>query len=468
MNLELDFKRKFITKDIQSLTATRYKQTFEDFKLLRKLSSTTGDGFGFTEGSFPIPTLNKIALASSQELLLQTQALEAAEALEMYNKEVQEAWEEEAQVDVNIRISRYFEFEAEKQRAAGGDEEDRIEREIKRRMALRLSIFYVLHMFLSKDHECVSSVVTVTHQVLSYRSCSCAFQCLLSSRKLLEALHVVRSGEEFNLHHSARKHPMDSSFQDFHDDPIPSYEESVQQGATQLSSVDGKSKPSPEHPQSLVDRLSSVRFQRINAIIDAHINPLLEQQADSGLYRSVFILVPSNTTTLQAQDTSNDIVERSANTIGSSRKEEVIGFREGEYVKLVRLHGDEYNAEFWRQPTVISELNNALQTKLRNAGHKIAAIPASQSPSETANTQNSSSPTTTKKNYFGWRKREKETIAVDRNLPASGWRFEKEEALMNGEVRIKSGLQDVSLRVENEMCLYETKTGKAVVVSFEM
>ncbi|MCJ1396717.1 hypothetical protein MMC18_009609, partial [Xylographa bjoerkii] len=256
---------------------------------------------------------------------------------------------------------------------------------------------------------------------------------------------------------------MDSSFQDSHDDPIPSYEESVQQGATQLSSVDGKSKPSPEVPQSLVERLSSVRLQRINAIIDAHINPLLEQQADSGLYKSVFILVPSNSTTLQAQDTSNDIIERSADTIGSSRNEEIIGFREGEYIKLVRLHGDEYNAEFWRQSAVISELNDALQTKLRNAGHRIAAIPTTQSLSEIPSTQTNPSPTTTKKNYFGWRKKEKEIAVTNRNVPASGWRFEKEEALTNGEVRIKTGLQDVSLRVQSEMGLYETKTGKAVV-----
>ncbi|MCJ1399233.1 hypothetical protein MMC11_002435 [Xylographa trunciseda] len=261
---------------------------------------------------------------------------------------------------------------------------------------------------------------------------------------------------------------MDPSFQDSWDDPIPSYEDSVQQGATQLSSTDGKSKPSPEHPHSLVERLSAIRIQRINAIINAHINPLLEQQADSGLYKSVFILVPSNSTTLQAQDTSDDIIERSADTTESSRNEEIIGFREGEYVKLVRLHGDEYSAEFWRQPAVISELNNALQTKLRNAGHQIAPTTATQSSPEIRNSQTSPSPTTIKKGYFGWRKKEKETAVGSQNIPASGWRFENEAALTSGEVRIKTGLQDVSLRVQSEMGLYETKTGKAVVVSFEM
>jgi len=261
---------------------------------------------------------------------------------------------------------------------------------------------------------------------------------------------------------------MDSSFQDSWDDPIPSYEESVQQGTTQLSSADSKSKPSLEHPQSLVERLSAVRIQRINAIIDAHIDPLLQQQADSGLYKSVFILVPSNSTTLQAQDNSDDIIERSADTTGSSRNEEIVGFREGEYVKLIRLHGDEYNAEFWRQSSVVSELNHALQTKLRNAGHQIAPTTAPQSAPEIRNTQTSPSPTTTKKSYFSWRKKEKETAVVSQDTPASGWKFENEAALANGEVRIKTGLQDVSLRVQSEMGLYETKTGKAVVVSFEM
>ncbi|MCJ1294588.1 hypothetical protein MMC34_006146 [Xylographa carneopallida] len=255
---------------------------------------------------------------------------------------------------------------------------------------------------------------------------------------------------------------MEFSLQDSQEQPIPSYEESVQQGATQFSSADDKSKP------SLLARLSSVRLQRINAIIDTHINPLLEQQAASGLYKSIFILVPSNTATLQAQDTSSDIIERCEGNERSSRNEELIGFRDGEYVKLVRLHGDDYNAEFWGQPAVISELNNALETKLRSAGHQIADIAATSSVSETAQTQTPPSSTTAKKNYFGWRKKEKETVAISQNEPASGWRFEKEKALAHGEVRIKTGLQDVSVRVQSEMGLYETKTGKAVVVSFEM
>ena len=291
-------------------------------------------------------------------------------------------------------------------------------------------------------------------------------QTIKTKKAIFSTLHIEESRESISAIPQA--YPMAPSLQDSHDDPIPSYEESVQQGAAHFSSAGGKSMPSPELPHSLVERLSSVRLQRINAIIDAHINPLLEQQADSGLYKSVFILVPSNSTTLQAQDTSSDIIERSEDDTRSSRNEEIIGFREGEYVKLVRLQGDEYNSEFWRQPSIILELNDALQTKLRNAGHRIATIPATQTPSETANTQSPTSPTTTKKSYFGWKKKDKETVAASGNVPASGWRFEKEEALTNGEVRIKTGLQDVSLRVQSEMGLYETKTGKAVVVSFEM
>ena len=246
--------------------------------------------------------------------------------------------------------------------------------------------------------------------------------------------------------------------QDSHE-AIPTYEESVQQGATGTSSLEIKDRPSQEPPQSLVDRLSSVRRQRINALINTQINPLLEQQADSGLQKSIFILVPSNSTTLQAQDNSSDIIQHSVDAVRSNKNEEVIGFREGEYVKLVRLHGDEYNLEFWRQTAVISELSSALQTSLRKPGHSIALTP---------NAPTALSPTGTKKSHFDWRKKDKEVPLNSRKVYASDWRFEKEEALENGEVRIKIGLQDVSLRMQSEMGLYDTRTGKAVVVSCEM
>ena len=43
-----------------------------------------------------------------------------------------------------------------------------------------------------------------------------------------------------------------------------------------------------------------------------------------------------------------------------------------------------------------------------------------------------------------------------------------ERPLSEGEVRIKVGVQDVCLRTATDMGLYETKTGKAIVIKIDV
>ncbi len=48
------------------------------------------------------------------------------------------------------------------------------------------------------------------------------------------------------------------------------------------------------------------------------------------------------------------------------------------------------------------------------------------------------------------------------------WRTVEKKPLQTGEASIEIGIKEISLRIENAMGLYETRTGKAVVVKVEV
>jgi len=258
---------------------------------------------------------------------------------------------------------------------------------------------------------------------------------------------------------------------DYNNDDIPTYEESVKQGATNTSTPGSEGKAQDE-PKSLTQQLSNVRSHRIHAIISTYIDPLLQAQSLSGLFKTTFVLVPSNTHALQrtsqANKDSSDIIEGSGDAISSNSQEAIVGFPSQDYVKMVRLNGEEYTLEFWRQPVVIEELDTALKARLQASGHSVAEIGAASQQSQ-ATSPPVKSPKA-KRGFFGWKSSTAQDVAPPAPSPVSGggWRFEKEDVLDAGHVRVKVGLQDVCLRVVTEMGLYETRTGKAVVVNIEI
>jgi len=267
---------------------------------------------------------------------------------------------------------------------------------------------------------------------------------------------------------------MSAPFGDPTGEDIPSYEESIQQGADAASSSDAKGPVRRDAPLSLPQQLSAVRTQRIHAIITSYIDPLLQSQAAAGLFRTTLVLVPSNTTSLQSPEYirySSDIIEGSGDAISHNNEESVIGFPSEDYVKLVRLHGEDYTAEFWRQPAVIAELDTSLKARLAATGHQI------DSPGEPVTAPSLPPPVPVespkaKKGGFFARRKASETIPtaapVPSTLSAGTWKLPEKETLGAGHVRIKIGLQEVCLRVITQMGLYETRTGKAVVVNIEI
>ena len=250
---------------------------------------------------------------------------------------------------------------------------------------------------------------------------------------------------------------------------IPTYEESIRETAS-AESYRGEKSSSYVSPPSLTQQLASVRSHRINAIISTYIDPLLQSQALAGLFKTTLVLIPSNTTSLQqTSSSSNDSDEITEGSASNASKEEVVGFRSEDYIKLVRLHGEEYTLEFWRQPTVIKELDSSLKAKLQASGHRMAEDTAARRP-QPAPANPLPEPVLPKRGFF--RRKPSETLnpvpAKPNPLPEGTWRYVPDENISPGHVRTKVKLEDVCLRVVTEMGLYDTKTGKAVVVNIEI
>jgi hypothetical protein len=254
---------------------------------------------------------------------------------------------------------------------------------------------------------------------------------------------------------------------DNYQDPAPPYSET----SNFASNLDRKgSQPLPLHIQ-----LSQSRSQRIHEIIQIYIEPLLVTQGFSGIFKTTFLLVPSNVTALQhPHSTPDDIIEGTGSAHNNDNQDEIVGFPASEYVKLVRLHGQEHTAEFWRQPAVLSELESSLEARLEAGGHRISQPPSTV---EAPVSPQAPSPTAEKKQSFWSRKKDKDASTsanaveedVTRNLKL-GWRAEGEgdTGPAFGETRVTVGLKEVCLRVVTEMGLYETRTGQAVGIRVEV
>ncbi len=63
---------------------------------------------------------------------------------------------------------------------------------------------------------------------------------------------------------------------------------------------------------------------------------------------------------------------------------------------------------------------------------------------------------------------EREVLARRESFRSAQWMATKVAAVSPGEVDVGVECRDVSLRVENEMGLFETRSGKAVVVRVEV
>lgn len=248
-----------------------------------------------------------------------------------------------------------------------------------------------------------------------------------------------------------------------HDDPVPSYEESLY---------------SAQPRSALHQQLDQVRLDRVRDILSTHVDPLIEAQAASGLYKTVFLLIPSNVDSLQPNT-------REQSSYSTPKEPEVLGFASTEVVHLVRLKGEEHTLQFWRQPAVVEELAVNLRMRLEQGGHRVEQDTNHASVSNPTPPAEPTPPTPVeKKKSSGWfrsNKPKKESKSwLDSTIPSEaivadhklGWRGKHEEANQNkplprGSVRANVEWKEVCVRVENELGLYETRQGPGVCLSVE-
>lgn len=245
------------------------------------------------------------------------------------------------------------------------------------------------------------------------------------------------------------------------DDPVPSYDESVYSTSINRGKGGVFVTSSPLHRH-----LDEERLRRVQSILTAYIDPLLLIQGSSGLYKSIFLLIPSNVYSLQADTANND-------PYSAPKEPEIIGFSSSDVVKLIRLAGEEHTIEFWRQPAVLEELRSSLKARLAASGHRVEQEASSPATAPvTVEVPKPQSPQIKKSSFWGRSKERAPPEPYKVEDLKLGWRAEHEDYQTNkparDEVRVTVQMKEICLRVENQMGLYETCRGQGIVLSVEV
>ncbi|MCJ1328737.1 hypothetical protein MMC10_005414 [Thelotrema lepadinum] len=220
--------------------------------------------------------------------------------------------------------------------------------------------------------------------------------------------------------------------------------------------------PSPAlSPSTLPQHLTEVRTIRLNNTITDQILPQFQTAVTSGLSNTTLVLLPSS-----AEDSQQSLDAKS-----SSSAPEVLGFPSTENVSVIRLEGEENTLEFWRQLTVARELESMLKSHLDASGHRVW-VPRPTMRSPTAADKLSSTDAKQGGQFFR-RKQSSSRSNVSTSPTGTGyleasWASPRPEPLSPGEIRVDVQLKDIPMRIVTDMGLYETRTGKGVVVKMEI
>ncbi|KAL8781837.1 MAG: hypothetical protein Q9213_005839 [Squamulea squamosa] len=187
--------------------------------------------------------------------------------------------------------------------------------------------------------------------------------------------------------------------------------------------------PSDESPPSYSESLGNSQpspdpvTQRVRTLISIHIGPNLNE--DKSI--TTLAIVPSNVSPLFAPSATSPPKD---STSFAYPGEKLVGFTSYDNPTLIRLSGPDNSLEFWQRPSTLHELHAQICQDLVSQGHKIVVRPPSP--------------------------------------PNVTWKFIEVAALKEGEARVDVEMKEVCLRIENAMGLYETRTGKAIVVRVEI
>ncbi|KAI4199842.1 MAG: hypothetical protein LQ350_004373 [Teloschistes chrysophthalmus] len=187
------------------------------------------------------------------------------------------------------------------------------------------------------------------------------------------------------------------------------------------------SPPPPPYSESL--GIQSSHITPASSIIDSYVLPELSNHPTT-----VVILVPSNVSNLIC--TSHE-PSKDTRATGAFPGERIMGFDSDENVIINRLTGSENRLEYWQRRPAIQVLESRLEEALTAQGYDVSYGLKNTAPARIAGSHESS------------------------------WRSLERLQATEGKTRIKVEAHEVCLRIENEMGLYETRSGTAIVITVE-
>ena len=252
-------------------------------------------------------------------------------------------------------------------------------------------------------------------------------------------------------------------------------------------------------PLTLPTHLSTARTSLITTLLRTHISPHLHRQAASGLSKTTLMLIPSTTTSFSSTSSSSKTipgptipVEAGIGSTTYTPPSQVVNLpdidSEQDTIALIHLSGPENSLSFWRQEAVIRDLEQALKASLAAGGHRIfepktidvrsgdtsgAGTSGQESEQARGGEISPSSPRHEKKGGFWGRWGKGAGSSTPPPPPTSpfdspGTNTTISTPLPRGFVKVEVSLREVGLRQETDMGLYETRSGKVVVVGVEI
>ncbi|KAL9639219.1 MAG: hypothetical protein Q9164_001067 [Protoblastenia rupestris] len=220
----------------------------------------------------------------------------------------------------------------------------------------------------------------------------------------------------------------------YHENP-PTYEDSVRTDPIAPSS-DNPATLSHNRTITSNDKRSTLTAF-ITSLLDGYIIPNLPFPP-SLPFTNTLILIPTNHPTLSPATASP------TKTPAAFPGERVVSLPSSANATIIRLQESDFSIESLRQNTVLQELNHQLSTHLQHLGYFIKPIipPA---------------PTATKPNP---------DISI--HSPSAEWNTPSKAVLAKGEVALDINLQNICLRIQNHMALFETRSGIALVIGVEI
>lgn len=206
-------------------------------------------------------------------------------------------------------------------------------------------------------------------------------------------------------------------------------------------------------------QLAEIRTRRIHDLLTTHVEPLLYSQFLDGVYKRAFIVLPADILTQQLDLAAEDIVS----------------LPNAENVTVIRLHGAENRVAFWQQPGVLQELAASLRARLVTSGHTVEGTfteVLTETPQRSPASHQTQQPASS-----SWLKKQFGTPGPHHDPTATtnyrlGWRSEDEDLprrkLALDEMRVLVRVREVSFRVETEMGLLNSVTGKVLCLEIEM